>query len=207
MAENLKKKRLSLTTRGIATKTRIVEAAAELVYERGAERVSLDHVMEASGTSKSQLYHYFSDKADLLREVVSLQSTRIVQANDRHLGQIDTLDALSTWRDMMIQANLAAGLIGGCPLGSLASELASQSEETRKLIDRSFGAWSAVIEMSLTRMKELGQLKPRAEPKALAVATLAAIQGGILLSKAARSTEPLELALDMAFAHIRYYAT
>lgn len=207
MAENLKKKRLSLTPRGVVTKTRIVEAAAALVYEKGAERVSLDHVMEASGTSKSQLYHYFAGKDDLLREVVLLQSARIVQSNERHLGQIESLDALGTWREIMIEANRTTGLVGGCPLGSLANELSTQSEETRGVIHRSFAAWSAVIEMSLARMKELGQLRPRAEPKALAVATLAAIQGGILLSKAARSTEPLELALDMAFAHIRRYAT
>src|SRR4051812_32556463 len=107
MARNIKKKRVSLTPRGIATKMRIIEAAAALVYEKGAERVSLDHVMEASGTSKSQLYHYFADKHDLLREVVALQSSRIVQANETHLDQIGSLDALTTWRDMMIEANRA----------------------------------------------------------------------------------------------------
>jgi AcrR family transcriptional regulator len=46
---------------------RIVEAAAELIYAKGAERVSLDEVMEATGASRSQLYHYFANKDDLVR--------------------------------------------------------------------------------------------------------------------------------------------
>jgi len=36
---------------------------------------------------------------------------------------------------------------------------------------------------------------------------LAAVQGGILLSKAARNSQPLELALDMALSHVERCAT
>jgi len=45
----------SLTARGAATRSRIVEAAADLIYAHGVERTSLDEVMAASGVSKSQL--------------------------------------------------------------------------------------------------------------------------------------------------------
>ena len=206
MPNNLKRKRSSLTPRGMATKLRIVEAAARLVYESGAERVSLDQVMEASGTSKSQLYHYFTDKDDLLREVIAFQTSRIVQTNAVHLDLLASFDGLIVWRDMVVAGHRAGAGVGGCPLGSLAYELAAQSEETRNLLDQSFGAWSEVIEAGLSRMKKLGQLTPRADTRALAVAVLAAIQGGILLSKTARNPEPLELAFDMAFSHIRRYA-
>lgn len=55
-------------------------------------------------------------------------------------------------------------------------------------------------------MRERGQIKPGANPKAISVAVLAAIQGGILLSKTARNSQPLELALDMALSHIESFA-
>lgn len=64
--------------RGAATKRRIVEAAAELIHATGAERVSLDEVMEATGARRSQLYHYFANKDDLVREVIELQTSRIL---------------------------------------------------------------------------------------------------------------------------------
>jgi len=206
MGGTAKPTKRALTPRGAATKRRIVEAAAELIYARGVERVSLDEVMEASGTSKSQLYHYFDNKTGLVGEVIAFQTSRILQTNALHLERLDSLEALRAWRDMMVAANRAGGGVGGCPLGSLANELAAQFDETRQQLDQSFAAWSAVIEAGLSRMKEMGQLRSRADTKGMAVAILAAIQGGILLSKTARNSKPLELALDMALSHVERHA-
>ncbi|HWX35272.1 MAG TPA: TetR family transcriptional regulator [Steroidobacteraceae bacterium] len=206
MSRNAKSGKRALTSRGAATKGRIVEAAAELIYAKGAERVSLDEVMEATGTSRSQLYHYFENKDALVREVIEIQTSRILAANSLHLESLDSFEALRVWRDWMIAANRAEGGVGGCPLGSLANELAARSEEARHQLDQSFAAWGAVIEMGLCRMRERGQIRIGADPKAMAVAVLAAIQGGILLSKTARSSQPLELALDMALSHVERYA-
>jgi AcrR family transcriptional regulator len=57
-----------------------VAAATDLVLERGAAATSLDEVMAASRTSRSQLYHYFVDKADLLRAVMQQQTEQIARA-------------------------------------------------------------------------------------------------------------------------------
>ena len=195
-----------MTTRGAATKQRIVEAAAKLIYESGAERVSLDAVMEASQASKSQLYHYFEDKDALVREVIDLQTRRILHFNSVHLDRLDSFQALRMWRDEVLAANQAGSGIGGCPLGSLASELAAQSESARRLLSEGFEAWGAIIALGLARMKEQGQIVASADTKAIATAVLAAIQGGLLLSKTARSSKPLELAFDMALSHIERYA-
>lgn len=196
-----------LTLRGAATKLRIVEAAAKLIYESGAERVSLDAVMEASRTSKSQLYHYFEDKDALVREVIDLQTRRVLQFNSVHLDRLDSFQALRMWRDEALAANQAGGGVGGCPIGSLANELATQSENARRRLSESFEAWSAIIKSGLDRMKAQGRIVSSADTDAIAIAVLAAIQGGLLLSKTARNSRPLELAFDMALSHIERYAT
>ena len=67
-----------LTARGAAMRERIVSAAADLVWAQGAGETSLDDVMEKSGASKSQLYHYFADKDALLREAAALQTKRVL---------------------------------------------------------------------------------------------------------------------------------
>jgi TetR/AcrR family transcriptional regulator, transcriptional repressor for nem operon len=205
MGRNAMAAKRVLTPRGVATKRRIVEAAAELIYAKGVERVSLDEVMEASGASKSQLYHYFDNKDALVREVIEFQTSRILEANSSHLDRLDSFKALRGWRDAMVVANRVGG-VGGCPLGSLASELATQSEEVRHQLDHSFAAWGTVIEKGLSRMREKGQIRSSADTKSMAVAVLAAVQGGILLSKTARNSRPLELALDMALSHVERYA-
>ena len=46
------------------------------------------------------------------------------------------------------------------------------------------------------RMHALGRLAPEADPRQLALATLAALQGGLLLAQVQRDPEPLAAALD-----------
>src|SRR5579864_1482741 len=119
MSANRKSGPHSLTARGAATRSRIVEAAAELIYTQGVEGTSLDDVMAASGVSKSQLYHYFADKDALVLEVIARQTERVLDGQRPHLEALDSLPALKAWRDTFVRLNKAAQY-RGCPLGSLA---------------------------------------------------------------------------------------
>jgi len=190
-----------LTARGAVTRSRIVNAAADLIYARGVDRTSLDDVMAESGVSKSQLYHYFADKDALVLEVITLQTERVLNAQQPHLGAIDSLKALRMWRDALIKLNERTHA-RGCPLGSLASELANDSEAARKRLAASFAMWSDSIERGLTKMRQSGAVSPSANPHDLSVAALSAVQGGLLLSKTTQTSRPLEIALDMAIDHI-----
>ncbi len=195
-----------LTARGAATRSRIVNAAADLFYEHGADRTSLDQVMAASGVSKSQLYHYFADKDALVLEVIARQTDRVLDAQQPHLAAMDSLPALMAWRDAIVRLNRATGG-KGCPLGSLASELANESEPARKRLAGSFAMWRDHIEQGLARMRERGELAASADPQELALAVLSAVQGGLLLAKTTHSNRPLEIALDMALDHVTKHMT
>ena len=63
-------------------------------------------------------------------------------------------------------------------------------------------AWRQLLESGLANMKARGELAEEAEPAAIALAVLAAVQGGLLLSKSAKSNRPLEIALAMALEHV-----
>ena len=191
----------TLTARGAATRARIVEAAADLVYAHGVERTSLDDVMALSGVSKSQLYHYFADKDALVLEVIAKQTERVLYAQRPYLESLDSLQALRAWRDLFVRLNEATKG-QGCPLGSLASELANDSEPARKRLDASFSTWRDQIEHGLARMRDRGELSASADPRDLALALLSAVEGGLLLAKTTRSSRPLEIALDMAIDHV-----
>src|SRR5215216_795174 len=84
---------------------RIVAAAAELIAERGVAQTSLDDVIERAGASKSQLYHYFEDRAALLRAVVVHNAGGV-------LGDLPPLDgwrAIRSWFDTL--AAIQGGLV------------------------------------------------------------------------------------------------
>jgi TetR/AcrR family transcriptional regulator, transcriptional repressor for nem operon len=206
MPANQKSEPRSLTARGAATRARIVEAAADLIYAHGVERTSLDDVMAASGVSKSQLYHYFADKDALVLEVIARQTERVLDAQRPHLEALDSLPALRAWRNAIVRLNKA--IQGkGCPLGNLASELANDSEPARKRLADSFSMWRDRIENGLAKMRERGELSASADPHDLALALLSAVEGGLLLAKTTHSSRPLELSLDMAIDHVARHMT
>lgn len=196
----------SLTARGAATRARIVAAAAELIYAHGVDRTSLDDVMAASDASKSQLYHYFADKNALVLEVIAYQTQRVLAAQGIRLDTLDSLSALKEWRDAILQLNRATRWMG-CPLGSLASEMVNDSQPARLRLADSFVIWRDRVEQGLVKMRDRGDLTSAADPSALALALLTAIQGGLLLSKTTQSNQPLEIALDMAIDHIARHVT
>jgi AcrR family transcriptional regulator len=190
------------TSRGAATRQRIVNAAVTITYTKGVEGTSLDDVCAAAGVSKSQLYHYFADKDALVREVISTQAARVLAAQGTALTQLDSLAALRRWCDCILVLYRGAGANGGCPIGSLANELANQSEKARALLVAGFDTWEDRLADGFAKMRESGELGSSADPRDLAIGVLCAVQGGLLLAKTSRSEEPLEVALDMAFDHV-----
>lgn len=191
-----------LTARGSATRSRIIEAAADLVYRHGVAGTSLDDVMEATGTSKSQLYHYFTDKDELVREVIRLQTTRVLAAQAPYIYQLDSIASLRRWAQAVVDATRASSGIGGCPVGSLASELADQSESARQVLAESFQSWESHLTAGLEAMQDRGELSRHKDARDLATSIMAALQGGLLLAQTARTTRPLELSLAMAIDHV-----
>jgi hypothetical protein len=96
---------------------------------------------------------------------------------------------------------------GGCPLGSLSSELSDDHPWARDVLAASFAAWSEAIRTGLAAMTDNGTLEPQTDPTRLALALLAAVQGGLVLAQAQRSTAALEAALDTVIAQIQDHAT
>jgi AcrR family transcriptional regulator len=196
-----------LTPRGKATRDRIVAAAAAEIFERSVAGTTLDHIKAAAGVSSSQLYHYFSDKDAIVLAVVEFQTEAVLDSQEPLLSHLDSLDALRAWRDHLVAHQCRVHCTGGCPLGTLGGELAETDPAARDQVAAGFYRWEAAIRHGLTAMHERGDLAPDADPERLATATLAALQGGLMLTQMTRETAPLEAALDEMLAHIAALAT
>jgi AcrR family transcriptional regulator len=191
-----------LTPKGRATRQRIVAAAADLMFEHGVARTSLDDVKASAGVSSSQLYHYFEDKSALVSAVIEYQTEEVLSGQLPHLASLDSIPALRAWRDVLVGFRRDLKCRGGCPIGSLGSELADTDQRARRELAAGFRRWETSIRAGLRAMHERGDLAPDAKPDELAVALLAAVQGGILLSQIHRDTRPMEIALDTVIDHI-----
>jgi TetR/AcrR family transcriptional regulator, transcriptional repressor for nem operon len=183
-----------LTRKGQETRQRIVDAAADLIFEQGVAHTTIEDVRAAADVSSSQLYHYFDDKPALVRAVIEHQADTIVDGQETF--DLSSLDGLRAWRDWVIEHQRALNCRGGCPIGSLGSELAETDPEARAQVSEGFKRWEDAIQSGLQEMHARGRLGPDADPDTLALALLAALQGGLLLTQIERDTKPLEAALD-----------
>jgi AcrR family transcriptional regulator len=194
-----------LTRKGLATRARIVETAAELMFRHGVAGTSTEDVLAAAQVSNSQLYHYFADKNALVHAVIEHQADQIIDGQRPLLDELDSLAAFQQWRDMLVEVQRQRHCEGGCPLGSLSSELAETDEPARTTLAASFDRWEAPIRDGLRRMRDRGQLRTDTDVDRLALGTLAALQGGLLLTQAKRDVTPLEAALDLAISDISHH--
>ncbi len=187
-----------LTRKGMQTWQRIVAAAADLILQQGVAGTTLDDVRAEAGVSSSQIYHYFADKEALVRAVVDYRAQTVVgEIHEPMLAAIEGIDGLRAWRDKIVSIQEDAGCQGGCPLGSLGSELAELDHVARGDVAAGCRRWEAAIRACLQGMRDRGQLVPAADPGQLAEAMLAALQGGLLLAQIERSVRPLAAALDV----------
>ncbi len=189
------------TKKGLNTRDRIIAVASRLTYERGIAGTSTADVETAAGISASQLYHYFADKQSLIRAVIAYQTVAVLQAQEPYLSSLDSLAALRAWRDLVVSMQELSGR-GGCPLGSLSSELPADWTDVRLDLAGSFALWEDAFRRGLQAMSIRGELNRETDPDALALALLAAVQGGLLLTQVRRDTLALEAALDAMLAYL-----
>ena len=194
------------TAKGRAMRERILQAGAELIAEKGAAGMSLDDVRARTGASRSQLYHYFDDRNELVRAVIDVTTNAVLGRQGQLLDHLDSWAGLDRWFDFMVQHQIEQQARGGCPIGSLAGQLAESDPDARAAIAAGLDRWEAHIREGLTRMKARGKLRKDADPAALATATMASIQGGLLLTQVRRDPRQLRIALDAARNNLRLAA-
>jgi TetR/AcrR family transcriptional repressor of nem operon len=194
------------TEKGQATRDRIVSAAAELMYRHGVAGSSTPAVRAAARVSSSQIYHYFADKDALTQAVIDFQTEAIIDGQTPLLVNLADLDALDAWRDFIVASAQQQHGAGGCPLGSLSSELSDENVWAQERLAASFTRWAEAIGNALDALVEHGTLRPDTDTSRLALALLAALQGGLLLAQAQHNTDALQAGLDTVIQRIRDHA-
>ena len=195
------------TEKGRATRQRIVQAAAELVTEKGAAGTSLDDVGARSGASRSQLYHYFEDRDDLIHAVIEATTEAVLGAQDGLLHQLGSWAGIDRWFRALVDLQIERQACGGCPIGTLAGQLAERDPQARAAIASGLGRWEQHLRRGLERLQTRGRLSSTADPAKLATATMASIQGGLLLTQVRRDPQQLRIALNAARTVLRAHAT
>ena len=181
------------------TRSRIIDAAAVLIAERGFKRTSIDDVIERARLSgKSHFYHYFRSKDQLGLEVLSRQFERFA---DRGLAilrepMIEPMERLNLFIDSLVALQTERGFRIGSPFGNLATEMADMHEGFRERLTLVFERWASQIQALLWEAKPY--LVDDVDTVRLSRFIIATLEGGLMMSKVSRDAEMLRgIATDL----------
>jgi TetR/AcrR family transcriptional regulator, transcriptional repressor for nem operon len=196
-----------LTRKGRATRARIVDVAARLMFQRGVGGTSIDEVRGTAAVSGSQISHYFDDKRDLTRNVISARRSHVRDFHAQpQLGALDSFATLDAWVEATLADLDPVYRKGGCVYGSLAAELVEADAEIHGDLADGYDQWIELFQSGLTDMRQRGDLRADADPRHLAVSLVAAHQGGALVTFITDDPEPLRAALTGAIEYVRSFA-
>lgn len=188
-----------LSTKGAATRARLVAGAAELMRTEGVVHTTLDDVLARTGTSKGQLFHYFpGGREDLLLAVAELEAARVLADQEPHLSRLDSWPAWKAWRNAVVARYRAQG--PDCPLHALMVQVEVSSPGSHAVVVELMRAWEQALQVGIETMQSVGEIDPEHDPVAASKALVAVIQGGVQVLMATGDSGHLEAGLDLVLA-------
>ncbi|KIF71601.1 TetR family transcriptional regulator [Streptomyces sp. AcH 505] len=192
---------MGLTTKGRATRQRIIDGAAAHLRSDAPGDMTLDDALAATGTSKGQLFHYFpGGKEELLLAVARAEADKVIADQQPHLGALTSWAAWENWRDAVVARYRAQG--ASCPLGSLMNQVGA-TPGAAEVVTTLLNQWQGDVLRGITAMQAQGDVRPALDADRMAAAFIAGIQGGVQMLRTTGSTAHLEAAMDVLIEHLR----
>jgi AcrR family transcriptional regulator len=180
-----------VSDKGAATKARILDTTAELFRRYGYTGTGLKQIVADANAPFGSVYHFFpGGKAQLGGEVVARSGQMYLELV---LGVFEAApDVVSGVRDVFDGAALVlreTDFVDACPIATVALEVASSNDELRAITAEVFDSWITAATAVFTGAGIVG-----APARTLAIVLIELLEGGFLLSRAARNTEALAAA-------------
>jgi TetR/AcrR family transcriptional repressor of nem operon len=184
---------------GSGTRTRILDAAEELVERNGFAATSVDQILAAAGSSKGAFFHHFDSKRELAAALVD----RYVDADLELLRRgLDAAEGVSDPVDRVLAflghyEHWAAELVSedsACLYIAVLTERDLLDEATSGAVERAIKAWRDAFTALLRPALEAAG-DPDVDVEALADHLFATFEGGYLLCRSLRSAEPMRAQL------------
>ena len=188
-----------------ATRHKILMAAFAEFYKHGFQGGSLNHIVEAAGTTKGALFHHFAGKQELGYAVVDEMIGPILKQRwlDPLAGSKDPIADLKRAFRRYVREDIESGhFVQGCPLNNLAQEMSPLDEGFRKRIDKLYAAWRKTYADALAEGIRAGKVSKNAKPEDTAALIVASQMGIWGTGKSSRSRELMAQAGEAVCAYL-----
>jgi AcrR family transcriptional regulator len=169
----------------------MVRSAASLIRSRGVSATSFSEVLADSGAPRGSIYHHFPDgKRQLAEDAIRWTSERVL-AHLRAGSEPKPSAVLERFIDMWRQVVVTSGGTAGCVVAGVAIDTVADETGLMEQVRAAFRSWAALL---AEQLEAVGVPSHRARP--IALATLAGMEGALILCRAEGNAKPLDAVAD-----------
>ena len=184
-------------TKGAETRQHIIQQAATLFNQRGYTGSSISDVMQQTGLQKGGIYRHFESKEQLALaafDYAQRQSTTRLAA--AVAAETDAIKQLLAFIAAFHAITLRPPVPGGCPILNTIVDSDDGDPALRERVADVVAAWERLIGRIVIDGVAQGSVRADIDPQAVATVLIATLEGGILLSRAQRSSVYMQHAVD-----------
>jgi hypothetical protein len=127
----------------------------------------------------------------------------VLDSQEEVLHGFNTIAGIERYLDALVDVQVTQENPTGCPIATLAGQLADRDERTRLILADGLARWEQGLRERLEAMAQRGELRADADPGLLANQTLAILQGGLLLAHIRRDPGQMRIAADTVLAVVK----
>jgi len=171
------------------TKQRLLRAGERLFRAQGYSGTGLKQLAAEAEAPWSSMYHFFPDgKEQLAEEVIryggELYAQMIRQCFAAYPDPREAVAAMFSGEAKILRSS---GFRNGCPVASVALDVASTTDKVRKPCAEVFSSWIDALAGGIAASGTAAETATD-----LACYILATLEGAIILSRTSKSVKPLE---------------
>ena len=173
------------------TRERILDSSGELFRRQGYMGTGVKQIVAEAGAPFGSLYHFFpGGKQQLGAETIRRSGLLYGLLLGEYAGpEVELAVGIRAFFEGAAETLRETEYADACPIATVALEVSSVDEELRGACADVFEAWVAG-----GTERFVAEGIPRGRARELVIQTIAALEGAFVLSRALRSTEPVELA-------------
>ena len=169
------------------SRSSMVRSAATLIGTHGMNATSFSDVVADSGAPRGSIYHHFPEGNRQLAEEAVRYVTDRVLAHQRTCPAATPAEVVGWFVAMWRQVVTASNATAGCTVAGVAVDSEPGDGGLIDIVRGSFRSW---IDLLAGQLESAGL--PAVRARSIAVATLAAMEGALILCRAEGSVEPFD---------------